>query len=132
MKRTPLKRRSTTPRAKLKRKADALWSQAIRSAGACAKCGATDKQLHAHHLIGRRVLATRWRLENGICLCAGCHVYALDSAHINPVAFLAWLDNARPDQHLWARRHRHDRGKVDVQAAVDFLSEIVDSNSQKT
>ena len=73
----------------LKRKLDKAWSLAIRSEGSCEVCGklADYCQLHPHHFIGRRNLATRWDLDNGFCLCALHHQLGLTSAHQNPEWF---------------------------------------------
>lgn len=62
-----------TPRSRLKRLADKLWSLAVRAAGKCRICGKTDG-LQAAHGFSRRYLGTRHDLRNGWCLCAGCHV----------------------------------------------------------
>ena len=62
-----------TPRSKLKRIADKLWSLIVRKAGKCRICGKTEG-LQAAHGFSRRYHATRFELINGGCLCAGCHV----------------------------------------------------------
>lgn len=62
-----------TPRAKLKRMADKLWSSIVRAAGKCRYCGSSDR-LQAAHGFSRRYLGTRHALINGWCLCSGCHM----------------------------------------------------------
>ena len=54
---------------------DEAWSLIIRGrvGNKCELCGETNKRLHAHHWVGRRYKATRWLLDNGICLCHQCH-----------------------------------------------------------
>lgn len=42
---------------------------------------------HAHHLFSRKRLSTRWKLENGITLCAIHHNWA----HHNKPDFVLWL-----------------------------------------
>lgn len=68
---------------------DALWRQAIneRDQGRCRKCGATS-YLQAAHIHSRKFRSTRWWTENGVLLCAGCHMWA----HHNPTSFTRWLD----------------------------------------
>lgn len=61
-----------TPRSKLKRIADKLWSLIVRKAGKCRICGSTER-LQGAHGFSRRYLGTRHDLRNGWCLCAGCH-----------------------------------------------------------
>lgn len=58
----------------LRIKADTLFSQKVRAAGRCARCGAADR-LQCAHIVSRRYLCTRWDKDNAICLCAGCHMY---------------------------------------------------------
>jgi 5-methylcytosine-specific restriction endonuclease McrA len=78
--RTPLKRGTKrparvrkTPRSKLRKLADKLWSLIVRSAGKCRLCGKTEG-LQGAHGFSRRYLGTRWDLRNGWALCAGCHI----------------------------------------------------------
>jgi 5-methylcytosine-specific restriction endonuclease McrA len=51
---------------------DRLFSQLIRSQGACQNCGRTD-QLQCAHIISRRYSWTRTDTGNAFCLCAKCH-----------------------------------------------------------
>lgn len=78
-----------TPRSRLKRMADKLWSHIIRLAGKCRICGSTER-LQAAHGFSRRYLGTRHSLINGWCLCSGCHM----SMTHNP---LAWDDFLRKE-----------------------------------
>lgn len=70
---------------RLRRKADKLWSIAVRSRVAhCEGCNRFD-HLQAHHIISRRFGALRWSLDNGLCLCPTCHKLSPShSAHGNP------------------------------------------------
>ncbi len=81
---------------------DKLWSIIIKERAffTCEKCGSKLKQLNSHHIIGRRVLATRWNLENGICLCVSCHKFDKDSAHENPIEFVEWLTFLRGKEFM--------------------------------
>ncbi|MGE5626469.1 MAG: hypothetical protein ACM3UK_00075 [Actinomycetes bacterium] len=67
----------------LKKKADILFSQHIRSLGYCEKCGKTSN-LQCAHIISRSVIHLRYEPKNALCLCAGCHLYW---AHKEPLAF---------------------------------------------
>ena len=54
--------------------ADSWFSKCVRhSAGACAKCGKADGQLHHHHIVPRDVRRIRWDKLNAVCLCYVCH-----------------------------------------------------------
>lgn len=55
-----------------KGKCDKLFSQIIRSAGKCQRCGSTDN-LQTAHIITRKYSATRTDERNAWCLCARCH-----------------------------------------------------------
>ncbi len=79
----------------LRNKLDKAWSRAILSKGKCEICGKKES-LNAHHIVGRRNLALRWDLKNGVCLCAGCHTFKTLSAHQNPEFFHFWLE-----EHRW-------------------------------
>ena len=58
------------------RKLDKLWSEKIKIIWGykCARCGRTE-YLNSHHIIGKSNFNTRWDLNNGICLCSGCHMW---------------------------------------------------------
>jgi hypothetical protein len=56
-----------------KKKLDGIWAEIIKKPGYCLRCGATHKKLEAAHIVGRGAYATRWRLDNGLCLCFTCH-----------------------------------------------------------
>lgn len=73
----------------LRNRADKLWSLAVRQRdGKCRRCGRTSPEvvLHGAHIISRRYKAIRWEPINGLCLCAGCHMWA----HRFPVDFDWW------------------------------------------
>jgi hypothetical protein len=56
----------------LKRKADKLFSDKVRSIGKCEICGST-KSLQCCYFITRRILKLRYEPWNAACLCGGCH-----------------------------------------------------------
>lgn len=57
-----------------KGKADKLFSQLIRSRGACESCGERDyAKLQCAHVIRRAYNATRVDTDNAFCLCWTCH-----------------------------------------------------------
>ena len=70
----------TTNKQKLKAECDALWSKIVRTKAdrrcqgitltlaPCQRAG-TD----AHHILSRKYTATRWIIENGLCLCRQHH-----------------------------------------------------------
>lgn len=107
--RKPRKRvnRNVPAKGRLREMADRLWSLAIRSdwAGRCAVCNATN--VEAHHLVPRQFEATRYDLNNGICLCSRCHQFDENvSPHQNAAAWLAWLNNHWPARAQWYMENR--------------------------
>ncbi len=91
-----------------RRKADALWSLAVRAraGNACEICGAKEN-VQAHHLLDRSYSPTRHEPRNGVALCALHHKYSrFQSAHRGGLLFHSWLAAARPDDefilNVWA------------------------------
>jgi 5-methylcytosine-specific restriction endonuclease McrA len=75
---------------KIDTKLDDKWADRVREIGRCERCGSKNN-LSAHHIIGKTSRATRWDLENGICLCFSCHRIA----HDFPDKFIRWLKTIR-------------------------------------
>lgn len=73
MKKSPLKKKSSTDKAKIVKQCDTLWSKIVRARHPkCEWCGKPSTD--AHHMVGRRRSAyLRHCLENGVALCASCH-----------------------------------------------------------
>jgi len=71
-----------------------LWSKAvkIKYGYKCAYCHRTDKEarLNSHHIFSRRHKATKYDLDNGICLCVDHHKFKPFSAHESP-EFILWM-----------------------------------------
>jgi len=53
-----------------------LWNEIVkkRASNKCELCGLNNCQLHAHHIEAKQSLYMRTSLDNGICLCAYCHM----------------------------------------------------------
>lgn len=61
------------------RKLDKLWAEAIKvqAGNKCQCCGVQGSFYNSHHWhTGRGEYATRWSLNNGLCLCVSCHFEA--------------------------------------------------------
>ena len=52
------------------------WNDLVkaRAGHKCELCPNTDCQMHAHHIEAKGSLVLRISPENGICLCARCHM----------------------------------------------------------
>ncbi len=74
----------------MKKRLDRLFSQIVRGAGKCVKCGNVDySKLQCAHIFSRSQLTVRWDFDNVLCLCAGCHFWA----HKNPLLFSEFVRN---------------------------------------
>ena len=77
-------------------KLDTAWSKLVklRAGMKCEIEGCSHRPtLNSHHIFSRRNKATRWDVNNGICLCVGNHTMSTKfSAHGNSIAFTYWLE----------------------------------------
>lgn len=79
------------------KKLDTAWSNRIKQFGVCEVCG-KNKPLNAHHFYSRSIRVVRWDINNGFCLCVGCHVFSSKfSAHKTPAEFVEWAIEKRGD-----------------------------------
>lgn len=102
-----VKKKVTTETAKLNKALDTAWSKAVKIRGGnkCAYCGAIQT-LNSHHIYSRSNRATRWVLENGICLCVNHHIGFSWSAHKTPIDFIMWLIQEKGNQFINMLRAR--------------------------
>ena len=86
-------RKKRTEYQKLKKNLDILWSLIVKQEAnnVCVypDCNKTT-YLNSHHIFGKINMATRWDLENGLCLCCGHHTLNTFSAHQSP-DFIDWI-----------------------------------------
>ncbi len=83
----PLKRKSPNATAK----ADVLFSRLVRDRDQmCVRCG-TVNNLQCAHIWSRRYRALRWRFENAVTLCSGCHMYFT----LRPAEWAEWCEGQR-------------------------------------
>lgn len=77
-------------------KLDKAWSLLVklRAGQKCEIENCKHKPtLNSHHIFSRKNAATRWDVNNGICLCVGHHTMSSKfSAHGNSIAFTYWLE----------------------------------------
>ena len=76
-----------------KNKCERLWKQLCkeRDGHKCRYCGCEWKQLHVHHIVGRKHLRLFCDLRNGITLCSSHHKLDKMSAHENAIVFNEWI-----------------------------------------
>jgi len=102
--------------------ADTLWSLVIKYkwGNECVYCWKTE-YLNSHHLFTRSRKATRWDIENGICLCSGCHTLSSTfSAHQTSLEFFLWLE-----WKFW--REWIEKRKVKSQTIIKVTPEFIQS-----
>jgi len=109
----------------LDKKANKLWGECVKLNYwyRCAKCNKwpDEVQLHPHHLFTRSRKATKWDIDNWICLCASHHTLSSEfSAHQTWNEFFLWLEEIK-----W-REWIDDRMKASmkiVHVSPDFIKE---------
>lgn len=93
----------------LKKSLDILWAKIIklRAGGKCEVCGKTTN-LNSHHIVSRNNLRFRWDIRNGACLCVGHHRFNNESAHLDPIWFIGWVQKNRKEdyEYLLANRNK--------------------------
>jgi|GEM_PF-780830 len=107
---------------------DAAWSSLIRARAGnrCEYCGSPNNP-NAHHVITRRNMATRWDLDNGVCLCAKHHTFDMFfSAHQNPLEFIDWKKKDRGKEwHEELRKKSRSTERVDQTERYYELKELM-------
>lgn len=80
----------------------------------CEKCGAREN-LQAAHFITRSNHTLRWDYDNGVCLCAGCHLYW---AHKEIQEFVEWFHHKYPVRY---DRLMRDKNEITQRTLDDYL-----------
>ena len=77
----------------MKRECDRLFAVAVkaRDGWACRACG-SHMMPQCAHVVSRRYAATRWSMDNAVCLCSSCHV---KYTH-RPLEWEAWCEERWP------------------------------------
>lgn len=88
----------------MKRRADRLFSEKIRSRSVCELAGTVIKcggPLQCAHILSRRYHAIRWDEQNALCLCRDHHVYFTH----RPFEWMRLMDQRSPGlmDELWAK-----------------------------
>jgi len=107
MKRTALKK-SPAPQRKTRLRSAAkgtYWKKALDALArkivfardpVCQRCGRADQGQWCH-VNSRRYLSSRWRLENSLRLCSGCHLLW----HHRPIEAVRWFGDKFPERLVW-------------------------------
>lgn len=94
-----VKKEKKLTRKQALKKYDEKWSKLVKiRAGNKCEVDGCDKTtyLNSHHIFTRNNYATRFDLDNGICLCSGHHTFNNHfSAHRTPMEFTEWIIKKR-------------------------------------
>lgn len=100
-------------------KADRLFSQIIRSKGACCICGSTEV-VQCAHLISRRYLGTRWDQQNAVPLCQKHHMFYTH----RPLEWDLWIEERiGPDAHRELKQRALQLTKPDYESIIAELEQ---------
>ena len=71
-------------------------------------------------------MSVRWDLDNGVCLCAGCHTFSSEwSAHQTPCLFHEWIIEIRGNEWYKSLKFRHQKiVKYTIQDLENILEDI--------
>ncbi len=111
--------------SKTKRDLDRLARAVVfdRDRHRCARCSSRSL-LQWAHVQTRRILATRWMLENSMVLCAGCHLWW----HHYPLISARWFRKTFPKRALALDRIH---GKVDKTKTAQDWSDYLEQRGKR-
>ena len=112
-------------RKTLKKACDKLFSELVRSRGACERCGKTTS-LQTSHIISRTYMGTRFDPDNANALCGGCHLWW----HHEPIEAARWLEGKWPGRYDRLNFKRRAISKLDLQLVkLDLTQQLNRSSS---
>lgn len=81
--------------------ADCLWSELVKARAFYRSefSGKDDQPLNSHHILGKRTLALRYCLDNGVCLTAGEHKFVAHSAS-GAARWSEWMHEHMKFRHI--------------------------------
>lgn len=100
------------------RELDALCREVVflRDQHRCCRCHRTTR-LQWCHVHTRRIRSLRWRLENSLLLCAGCHLWW----HHHPLESAGWFEDTYPEEAETLSLLRQTKQKPDLAAIRLYL-----------
>ena len=112
-----------------------LWSEIVKERDnfTCIICNRKNIRLNSHHLISKKIIKYKFDINNGITLCANCHVFSpICSPHLAPWKFEEELKYKSPSQYEWWIKNRKNLKyplgfKIDY---VDMIRELTDYKSK--
>ena len=86
---------------------------------ACCRCGRSENGQWCH-ILSRRYHSARWRLENSLRLCAGCHLWW----HHQPLQAVRWFEQKYPDRAKVLHGITTFPQKVDLKLEHAYLNAV--------
>jgi hypothetical protein len=121
---TKLNKVRKTAKSVLKRRADKLFSQKVRSIGICmlrgqdnVKCGGF---LQCAHIVGRVNHALRWDLQNALSLCAGHHAYYTN----HPWDWRGIIQNLFPNNYKYLEVNKNKIWDKNIEKVIEQLEHM--------
>lgn len=118
-----MKKQRKSTKSALKRRADKIFSEKIRSKGYCfmkgednVECGGS---LQCAHIVGRANHNLRWDSANAIPLCAGHHIYYTS----RPTEFALIISSLIPTRWEYLREHRNEIWDKDIERVLEELED---------
>lgn len=97
-----------------KRKALDIAKRKCRERGFCQRCGRTDGQMQAAHIIPQPFLWTLADQRNLVCMCPKCHRLGKYSWHQHPLAGVRWLEGFLSQEQIgWLMERSETAGTPD-------------------
>jgi 5-methylcytosine-specific restriction endonuclease McrA len=112
-----------TKRRNYKKQATDAWGVWVRSRGYCQSDRPEHKgYLQAAHIISRSYGATRTDPENGLCLCAGCHLFYTN----RPIEWEDWVEFRWPGLLDELKQKARTHAKVNWRIAADYWKQAAE------
>lgn len=125
------KRRKKSPRTKLIKYLDILWSKITKVVYGfrCEWCGSTEN-LQSDHIVNRWKFLTRWVIENCLILCMPCHIFRKKR---EPYEWAKLADEKRGPDTIQALKVQANRPeKVDLEQVQRYLEGMAKEHLEDT
>lgn len=103
---------------------DMMWSRITKEihrdkhGSICLWCRKKTEDLQSDHIINRWKHSTRWRVENCVCLCAGCHIFRKKR---DP---LGWAEIVRKEKGEDVIAKLKEMGENEFKVTIPNLEEV--------
>lgn len=120
MRKTPLKKKSTTKKASLDRHAEKYAAAWCKRHGKCLHCG-TSYALEWAHIVHRRTKRIKFHPENAVCLCHTCHV----DMDTHPATFHSWIEKMFPGRWEFLAELERTSEKIDYDYWISYYRDTL-------